>query len=73
MAISRTKEDILSKALGKYTGLGFWLAETDDLITELYYGCHCITRFDQRIVTIKVLQDTCQNYLDTTISKVEEN
>ena len=73
MAVYKNKESLLKEALGNYHGLGFRLQEPDDHITELYHPDHCIARFNQNRITIVVLQQTCQNYLDNVITKVGNN
>ena len=73
MAQYKTKEDLLKAVLGDYYGLGFRLLGPDDDIVELCYCEKCIARFNQRRVTISILQKSYQNYLDNLVTKAGGN
>jgi len=73
MAIYQSKQDVLNAALGTYAGLGFNLLEPDDHILELSHLGKTLARFNQNRVTIEVIRESCQNYLDNVVTKGEYN
>jgi len=73
MAQYKSKEDILSASLGDYAGLGFRLNEPDDDILELLYLGKVIALYNQARVTIPIIREGCQNYLDNVVTRKEYN
>lgn len=64
MPIYTGLQSILNAALGEYQGKGFCLMEQDDHITILFYRDERVAVFSQTGLTIPVLHQACQEYLE---------
>ena len=73
MPTYKSKDDVLNAALGSYAGLGFNLLEPDDDLLELSHLGKSLAMFNQKRVTIEVIRESCQNYLDNVVTKGEYN
>lgn len=54
---------VFQAALGDFEQYGFSLFEPDDHILELRFKDNTIGRFNQSLVTVRIIQDSCRNYL----------
>ena len=59
-----TAHTVNDAALGDFIDLGFSLSEPDDHFTELYFKDKKIATYFQTTVTIPVIREDCQNFLN---------
>lgn len=65
MASYTNRQSVFDAALGKFKDFGFSLVEPDDHFLELYFEKKKIATYFQDTVTIRIIREGCQNYLES--------
>ena len=65
LSVKETKDSILKAFVGNYAGLGFRLKEYNEYFVMLYHLDKPIGQFQQSKMTIPLVRNSCQNYLDS--------
>ena len=65
MANYTDRQSVFDAALGKFKDYGFSLVETDGHFLELYFENKKIATYLQDTITIRLIREGCENYLES--------